>query len=207
MFNLPYPLKTLSLGLQYITQYCHTFLSSSSYAKHVIAAAANGPSEAEATSKTPKGQTYGPSVVARAKSSPSNAWLQRIRIYREGLGRDSWSANNITKEFVSQSQRQVGKEGVFKYPMTIIFGLDDLAFNLDIVLEGLEQFFPAKTAVPGQGSQILRLPGQSHWFFTQARGAEIVEKALLGLLDGNGSGMKAEMKQEVARGEVEIASH
>ena len=229
MFNLPYPLSTLSLALSFLLYICRSFTSATSNPTAESIAAANGPSEAECTSHTPDGQTYGPSILARAQLKPPGAWIERIRIYRERLGTGRWTPNENTKPYAADPASKNGMEGMkgeFNYPMTVIFGLEDLAFDLGIVLDGIEGYFlpPAGateseiSASRSRQSQIIRLPGQSHWFFVHKDGAEVVAKTLVYLLGSSrsGEGMHGRsaswglddvFEREIEQGGVELATY
>ncbi|KAI7199657.1 hypothetical protein D0869_10377 [Hortaea werneckii] len=211
MFNLPYPLQLLSTGLNFLVNYCHRQIAPTKRRLHVISAASNGPSEAEATSRNPEGQTYGPSVLRRAKTIPPGDWLQRIRIYREGLATRSWKPCEAilpyipTKEGTSKSQRRAGK---LRYPTTIVFGLDDLAFDIRIALDGIEDFFVSQDEVGGRRSHVVRLKGQGHWVFTQPQGAVVLERVLFALLEkGDGGSLESDLAREVDKGGVDIETY
>ncbi|KAI6821118.1 hypothetical protein KC340_g13058 [Hortaea werneckii] len=208
MFNLPYPLQLLSTALDFLVNYCHRQIAPTKRRLHVISAASNGPSEVEATSRNPEGQTYGPSVLRRAKTDPPGDWLQRIRIYREGLATRSWKPSEAvlpnvpTKEESSKSQRKAGK---LRYPTTIVFGLDDLAFDIRIALDGIEDFFVSQDEVGGRRSHVVRLKGQGHWFFTQPQGAVVLERVLFALLEkSDGGGLEIDLAREVDQGGMDV---
>ncbi|KAI7233454.1 hypothetical protein KC330_g5366 [Hortaea werneckii] len=210
MFNLPYPLQLLSTALNFLVNYCHRQIAPTKRRLHVISAASNGPSEAEATSRNPEGQTYGPSILRRAETDPPGDWLQRIRIYREGLATRSWKPceailPHIPKEGTSKSQRRAGK---LRYPTTIVFGLDDLAFDIRIALDGIEDFFVSQDEVGGRRSHVVRLKGQGHWFFTQPQGAVVLERVLFALLEkGDGGSLESDLAREVDQGGVDIETY
>ncbi|KAI7312102.1 hypothetical protein KC315_g12106 [Hortaea werneckii] len=211
MFNLPYPLQLLSTALDFLVNYCHRQIAPTKRRLHVISAASNGPSEAEATSRNPEGQTYGPSVLYRAKADPPGDWLQRIRIYREGLATRSWKPSEAvlpyipTEEEASKSQTKAGK---LRYPMTIVFGLDDLAFDIRIALDGIEDFFVSQDEGGGRRSHVVRLKGQGHWFFTQPQGAVVLERVLFALLEKSDvGGLESDLAREVDQGGVDVETY
>ncbi|KAI7256383.1 hypothetical protein KC343_g3645 [Hortaea werneckii] len=211
MFNLPYPLQLLSTALEFLVNYCHRQIAPTKRRIHVISAASNGPSEAEAASRNAAGQTYGPSVLRRAKTDPPGDWLQRIRIYREGLATRSWKPCEAvlpyvpSKEEVSKSERKAGK---LRYPTTIVFGLDDLAFDINIALDGIEDFFPSEDEVGGRRSHVVWLKGQGHWFFTQPQGAVVLERVMFSLLEkGDGGGLQGDLAREADQGGVDVTTH
>ncbi|KAI7505013.1 hypothetical protein KC347_g8122 [Hortaea werneckii] len=210
MFNLPYPLQLLSTALDFLVNYCHRQIAPTKRRLHVISAASNGPSEAEATSRNAEGLAYGPSVLRRAKTDPPGDWLQRIRIYREGLATRSWKpceavSPYVPKEEASKSERKAAK---LRYPTTIVFGLDDLAFDIRIALDGIEDYFPARDEVGGRRSHVVRLKGQGHWFFTQPQGAVVLERVLFSLLEKmDGTGLQGDLAKDVDQGGVDVATH
>ncbi|GAB1744181.1 hypothetical protein NU219Hw_g1337t1 [Hortaea werneckii] len=208
MFNLPYPLQLLSTALDFLVNYCHRQIAPTKRRLHVICAASNGPSEAEATSRNAEGQTYGPSILRRAKANPPGDWLQRIRIYREGLATRSWKPCEAilpyipAKEETSNSPRKAGK---LRYPTTIVFGLDDLAFDIRIALDGIEDFFVSKDEIGGRRSHVVRLKGQGHWFFTQPQGAVVLERVLFALLEkSEGGSLEIDLAREVDQGGMDV---
>lgn len=178
-------------AILYLLTLCRREVNGGHTSDAEIIAVSNGPSVAECASRTLSGQSYGPSVLRRATTSPPGAWLERIRLYREGLAFGNWTPNDNTKPIMMprrEASEETRKRGTFNYPITIIFGLDDLAFDTRIVLDRIEDFFAynggTDEAVMSLQSHVIRLPGQGHWFFTSARGAEIVERALVSLLTG-----------------------
>ena len=195
MFNLPFPLPVLSPALKHLVTLCQRDISRHQIPPAEMVVAAQGPCAADSTSLTADGYSYGQSVSTRA-SNKSGAWTQRIRLYREGLGTARWTPNSATEAyFVGSGKGANGaaqRRGQFNYPLTIIFGLDDLAFDIRVVLNGIEDFFllAKKAATQEQRSHVVRLPGQSHWFFGQKNGARIVEETLLYLLDRRGGDMR-----------------
>lgn len=227
MFNLPFPLALLSLAVRQLLTLCHREISAGHHPDATDTAASNGPSEAECTSRTLDGHTYGPSVLARAMTKPPGDWLQRIRLYREGLATGAWTPNGVAEYCVTRhddASPDRRKKGTFNYPMTILFGLDDLAFDNMIVLDGIEDYFDPMTItgeqpsrVSGKQSHIIRLPGQGHWFFARMEGAKVLEKALLCLLAGpqddnsvQGAGpssLQEAFAKEVELGELKVTTH
>ncbi|KAK4550718.1 hypothetical protein LTR36_000297 [Oleoguttula mirabilis] len=224
MFNLPFPLQALSLGVRQFLRLCHRERSGSHGITTVSTAMSNGPGEAECTCRSLDGYTYGPSVLARARTKPPAVWLERIRLYREGLATARWVPNDVTEPYVVRYDKAsvgVRKKGAFRYPMTIIFGLNDLAFDNRIVLDGIEDFFAHNTSTDeaelSKQSHVIRVPGQGHWFFASERGSKILEKALLVLLAGSGNSnttkqvarpytLPEAFEKEVELGEVTVAT-
>ncbi|KAK5129062.1 hypothetical protein LTR85_000395 [Meristemomyces frigidus] len=223
MFNLPFPLTALSLAVRQLLRLCHREISGGHSSDAMITATSNGPSEAECVFRSPAGGNYGSSVLRRARNGLPSAWLERIRLYREGLATGKWTPNDSTKQHIFKYGEATGgarKYGTFNYPMTIIFGTHDLAFDTRIVLDGIEDFFDPGTgdkAKVSAQSHVIRLPGQGHWLFTSKRGAQIVEQVLLFLLtgsDGNTAvqaatshSLEKVLKQGSELGELTVAIH
>ncbi|KAK5130605.1 hypothetical protein LTR08_001924 [Meristemomyces frigidus] len=221
MFNLPLPLPLLSPAITQFITLCHRHLSRTQLPPAYMIATSNGPSPREATSRTADGYTYPPTVLARTRT-------ERIRLYREGLGTSEWTPNSsTTTSYVKPASRNAEqgeparKEGSFNYPLTTLFGLDDLAFDTRVVLDGLQHFFlePAAGASRARERQshIVRLPGRGHWFFARREGADVVVKTLRALVAVHGQAMLSESHadegglsssgtlDEILRREVKVA--
>jgi hypothetical protein len=140
-----------------------------------------GPSPAElASGSTKDGLTYGPTVHERAKTTPPGDWNQRFRLYREGLILDPWTlaevhakhavgtikAESADESSGTQSHRRldVPASQRFKYPVTVLFGIDDEALDHRIVVDSLDDFFMRKEDGPNFGpSKIKKMVKCGHW--------------------------------------------
>ena len=210
MFNLPYPLQLLSTALDFLVNYCHRQIAPTKRRIPVITAASNGPSEAEATSRNPEGQTYGPAVLRRAKADPPGDWLQRIRIYREGLANRSWKPCEAVLPYIptKEAPNPARKAGKLRYPTTIVFGLDDLAFDIRIALDGIEDYFVSQDEFGGRRSHVVRLKGQGHWFFTQPQGAVVLERVLFSFLEkSDGGSLESDLAREIDQGGMDVEEY
>ncbi|KAK1814922.1 hypothetical protein LTR12_010698 [Friedmanniomyces endolithicus] len=209
MFNLPHLVLTMipSTTMAYLLDWCHReghhrrgAASKTGQLSEVLLAESRassfGPSSAEFTSQKQNEKTYNLSVRTRAMTSPPGHWLQRIRLYREGLASDKWNLAPILQQYRPAPEME---EETFKCPVTAIFGLQDVAINPRLALDGIERYFPrpADVATGGGGhekhvtstasgagaSHIVRLKDCGHWSLLEDPiGSGVVEKTLLWLL-------------------------
>jgi len=188
MLNLPFwMLRGNDITIEYLLELCHTRGNTSAGAvppmlfetgptsghtqQNAIAqarAASYGPSSAECEEGDAR---YGPSVLARSRKTERlpGDWLQRIRLYREGLAADSWQLAPHLQQFaLSRNHDRM----TFKCPVTVLFGLRDLALDPRIVLDGLERYFQASKLINGGGpgpvseadlSHIVGIKKAGHW--------------------------------------------
>jgi hypothetical protein len=138
---------------------------------------------------------YGSTVLARAKKYPPGDWDQRIRLYREGLATSPWT---LTSELQSQYGipsrrcRADSSNAGSMCPMTIVFGMQELALDPRIVLDGTERYFAKADAAgnrPAGGrdgvevqSHIVRLKNCGHWSLLEPSGERALEAILVSLL-------------------------
>jgi hypothetical protein len=152
-----------------------------------------GPSPAELSSGSTKdGLTYGPTVHERAKTTPPGDWNQRFRLYREGLILDPWTlaeahskhaVGTITDSSETGSVQRHRRLDVpasqrFKYPVTVLFGIDDEALDHRIVVDSLDDFFMREEDGPGFGpSKIRKMAKCGHWSpMTEIGTATLIEE-------------------------------
>lgn len=133
-----------------------------------------GPSIKEASETPAKGPAYGASVLDRARTHPPGDWDGRVRLYAEGLLRETW-----TQSFpgAQKSETQDSKSLRFKCPMNIIFGLQDIALDPRIVVDGIEKYFIQDDAV-ADSAAIIRLPDCGHWSVIEEGGLRALDKVL-----------------------------
>lgn len=103
-------------------------------------AASYGPSPANCATQTPSSATYGLTVLHRSKQNPQGDWDERVRVYSEGLALGKWhpSYPGYQMPLWKSSGPRAARKGQFNYPMHIIFGMQDVALDPRIVLDGLE---------------------------------------------------------------------
>jgi len=205
MFNLPFRtakwLPGLALHLVRWTVInghyrARTTPSPSDFASSM--AACLGPSVNECSSRLPDGSSYGQSVLDRSQTRPIGDWDGRIRLYREGLATGQWKANEMTSRFLLNEEesdhRANLKEGIpsqqmqqattpppdsFQCPVTIIYGLQDLALDPRITLDGMERYFAPPREDGSAQSHIVRVRDCGHWSLIERTGVEVLEATLL----------------------------
>ncbi|KAK0255091.1 hypothetical protein LTR12_004073 [Friedmanniomyces endolithicus] len=233
MFNLPHLVLTMipSTTMAYLLDWCHreghhrrgAASKTGQLFEALLAesrASSFGPSSAEFTTREHDNKTYSPSVVNRAQSSPPGDWLQRIRLYREGLASDKWNLAPILQQYRPAPDMD---EETFKCPVTAVFGLQDVAINPRLALDGIERYFPRSAQVTTGGgghekhvtstasgagaSHIVRLKDCGHWsLLEEPVGSGVVEKILLWLLSQQ-SGTVSKGSLEHALTSDELAQH
>lgn len=106
-------------------------------------------------------------VLSFSKYTPLYTWLERIRVYRERLASRTWKLNVAAQQYaiaVNDKAMDEGRqvEGSFNYPMTILFGMDDIAIDPRLVLDGIEQYLPYSSdddAPTAKQSHVIKIPG------------------------------------------------
>lgn len=135
---------------------------------------------------------YGPSVLARARSRPAGNWNQRIRLYQEGLAYGPWMLNlqDFDIKQIRKSDLGDGALQKFKCPATILFGLEDIALNPQLALNGTENYFADHQNKENgiNDSHVIRLKSCGHWSFLEPTGAVALEDTILWLLKSDTSG-------------------
>lgn len=134
---------------------------------------AYGPSSLECALPNTDSRRYGPSVLARSKTNPPGDWDQRVRLYEDGLLRDQWTPS------FSGYRATGGQPKGFRCPVKVIFGMQDVALDPRVVIDGIEKYFQENAA--GE-DQIVRLPGCGHWSVLEEEGVKALDGALMGLL-------------------------
>lgn len=141
-----------------------------------------GPSAAEIDGTTTQyGQTYGASVKERSQLSLPGDWHSRFRLYRDGLILDSWTlavahkahAPIVPADLSKPSSQgsspgsrrlQVDAAERFKYPVVVLFGIDDEALDHRIVVDSLDDFYMRPDDGPNyRESKVKKLPDCGHW--------------------------------------------
>ncbi|TKA70146.1 hypothetical protein B0A55_06528 [Friedmanniomyces simplex] len=226
MFNLPYAILTIMplRTLEYLLDWCHR----EGHHRHKVAskpghvselflaesrASSFGPGSAECTSRDHKNSTYSAAVLSRATTSPPGNWLQRIRLYREGLTSGKWT---LAPELQRYRPAPEGEGETFKCPVTVLFGLQDPALDPRVVLDGVERYFTGATKVAtGDGSHekqgtstasdagashIVRLYGCGHWSLLEDPiGSGTLEKTLVCLLSETNGADSGSLEEVLAR--------
>lgn len=177
------PAIRLPILLRYLTS-----LSTSSHSAVQIAirkAKSHGPGPLESKSVSETGLAYGPSVYARSLTSPPGDWGNKIRLYSDGLLRQPWTPSYDGRDKQSQlvDARLLNDSWTFKCPVSIIFGLRDVALDPRVVLDGIEDHFQPDSEDSLQASvlaneRITRLPKCGHWSLLEHDGAEALNSVI-----------------------------
>lgn len=148
---------------------------------HAVArrnALAYGPSSLECT----EANGYGSSVLARSRSNPPGDWDQRVRLYSDGLLRGGWAPS------FPESQRAVkfpseDNHWHFHCPVNLVFGLQDVALDARVVLDGIENHFVAESDDPVVSkamaeARIIKLEDCGHWSVLEEEGRQALDRVL-----------------------------
>ncbi|KAK5725454.1 hypothetical protein LTR15_003640 [Elasticomyces elasticus] len=183
---------------------------------HLVAesrAASFGPSSAECPMHSDKTTTYGSSVLARSFTEYPGDWLQRVRLYRDGLSTGKWTLGAELQPYKPSAGSDWQN---FECPVTVIFGLKDHALDPQIVLDGHERHFHGRAAISessdslkADASHIVRLKNCAHWSLLEDTGAQAVERTLLWSLreHSSSSGGLEEALQRVSANEVIVETY
>lgn len=172
----------------------------STYTKSL--AASYGPSPSDSTTRTPSGGTYGSTIQHRAKQTPQGDWDERVRIYSEGLALGQWRPSYPCYQTpLWKSTPGSARKGAFSYPVHVMFGMQDVALNPRIVLEGVESYMldaeegMRKAQVGGEEgvevstvgrSSVTKLSASGHWAMVDEQGARALERLLVRLVGSLG---------------------
>lgn len=129
--------------------------------------------------------TNGYSSTLKARL-PNHGMLEKMRIYREGLFRGPWEKSIETvvalSELPSNSKNSRGGSsaglfddgpfGALKAPATMIYGLDDPAFEKRLALDGIGDYLT-------RDSQVLTLKGAGHWLPLEQNGSNLIEHVVI----------------------------
>lgn len=171
----------------------------SSYGKHKdecniqeALAATLGPGVIEVETQTRSGETYGPSIHARAESHKEMFWRQTA-YYRDGLATHHWdkSIETIADLYNLDSSTSAGNSplhrrssssassalftdaynGSLKAPCTILWGDKDVAVGRAICLDGIGDYL-------ARGSEVILLTRTGHWTPVEKEGRAALSKAM-----------------------------
>lgn len=155
-------------------------------------AATLGPGVIEVETKTASGETYGPSVHARAASSARAFWTMTA-YYRDGLATSHWdkTIETVADLYNLESSASAGNsplhrrssssassalfteqyKGSLRAPCTILWGEKDIAVGKAICLDGIGDYL-------ARGSEVIILPRTAHWTTVDREGRKTVVKAM-----------------------------
>lgn len=134
-------------------------------------------------------------MFQRSKQNPRGDWDERVRIYCEGLALGEWNPSYFGyQEPLSKfDPERVARKGQFDYPVHVMFGMQDVALDPRIVLEGLESWMQdaedglrklqvgSEEGVEVQAvgrSSLTKLWGCGHWATVDARGSRVLVDCL-----------------------------
>lgn len=143
-------------------------------------------------------------MLHRSEQNPQGDWDERVRLYSEGLALGKWHPTfpGYQAPLWKSASEQVPRKGQFSYPMHVMFGMQDVALDPRIVLNGLEDWMlDAEHGMrkPQAGSEVgveVHTVGRSsitkvwrcgHWVTVDAQGARILNGVLENLLGASRS--------------------
>ncbi|EME43495.1 hypothetical protein DOTSEDRAFT_72764 [Dothistroma septosporum NZE10] len=179
MLTLPFPLATrmprlaacLIKFVQRMEHGHHREPTPDEVAVRLAMACGPGPSEQHTIGQD--GSIYGSSVFARSQTLPPGDWDQKVLLYSAGLLLGNWVKTYPGRRETSVS---VERPAQFKCPVDVIFGLQDVALDPRVVLDGIETCF---TTVSDEVlERVMRVPECGHWSILQEKGAAALESKL-----------------------------
>jgi hypothetical protein len=192
IFNLPRPMANLvgTVGDYWFIRYLNAISTHpdppqplpGAHGAEMLAGSV-GPSMEECVTKGAGELIYSDSVRQRAQTG---GWLEKIRVYREGLAFSTWNKSLETLWDLTQIQQvkgrrrsssiaplfDTGPEGSLKAPTTVIWGKRDIAIENSIALDGFRDFFGCKS------SQVIRIQKCGHWTPVEKQGAPVFEEVI-----------------------------
>lgn len=177
-----------------------------------------GPSVQECKSTSLNGyngsakETYGESVLERAKSTKALFWAH-TSYYRDGVAYKRWNKSleliaelytldAAASETSSPARRRSSSsassalfasqiKGALNAPTTIIWGKKDLAMHKQICLDGLIDYLP-------RDSEVVLLPRSGHWTPLEAESKPALARVV---------GLYAAGQEEMVNGKVSMTKH
>ncbi|KAF2757824.1 alpha/beta hydrolase [Pseudovirgaria hyperparasitica] len=165
-------------------------------------------------------EDYGyPADVARRV--PEGGWNTKLRIYRHGLPNKRWeksletivalnqldgegsrgpnckTSENITGRRRSSSNAgrlfDSAPKGALKAPATIVYGLQDPAFDPSVALEGMKEYL-------SRDSQVVVIDNAGHWVGVEDRSSRTLEGIVSGFLKSDEDGINGLRGLDAASG-------
>lgn len=126
---------------------------------------------------------YGTGVKAR---SGTGGWATKIRLYRERLIDGPWkkslgAVDRLERLEAGRTQGpdvtvsgllNTGPAGAMVKPATVVWGMDDLALDARICLDGMGDY------MVGEKSQVVQLHGVGHWTPVNDGGREVLVEVI-----------------------------
>ena len=184
LFRLPYPLPTWfgSFGNYWFLRTLHRVAVRQRHPLEESQAA-----EAMAISLGPGQEECSDYPESVRQRCVHGTWAQQIRLYRDGLATDPWDKSLETLVELNQidGSRQAtarrspssaglfdsGPQGALRAPVTVIWGMRDVALDYTIAVEGMGDYF-------SRGSQVILLPKCGHWVPTEKTGQAVFEEVI-----------------------------
>lgn len=161
-------------------------------------ASAYGPSLAECSEFPKDGKCYGPTVLKRSQTKPPGDWDQRVLLYSQGLLRSPWTKSFPRfREYEPLSGPPFDgrprnadatiRPQKFNCLVNVVFGLQDIALDPRIVLDGIEECLlsesdEAATDAALKRERVVRLPTCGHWSLLEDAGIEALDRILHDIL-------------------------
>lgn len=206
LFTLPLPVsfrRRLSFVLEFLISLCHRSAAAGREEDSTMAAwswaASIGPSIEACATTTPSGEGYGDSVRSRAERFPRGDWEMRTKLYREGLFSGGWT---LRHETLGHGVQQVGNEGGFQCPASVVFGLRDFALDYRICVRGVGRLFKVvegKRKDGEGGNHVILLEECGHWSPVEETGTGVLRELLMEVMDLTTDGPRTMEKPTVRR--------
>ncbi|OCL12390.1 abhydrolase domain-containing protein 9 [Glonium stellatum] len=210
-FNLPSPLANFCgrMGNMWLLRLMHRIatgatepsgkpllLGFTEAAEAMTASLGPGPAQFGASDAK---EGYPDSVKRRA---PTGGWLEKIRIYREGLVLGQWEKSIETIVRLSEIDRgsphrrsssgaglfENGPAGSLKARATVVYGKKDPAFESKLTLEDISDYLT-------KGSQVVVLNEAGHWVPIEKDSAEVLEEVVGWALEGEEGSLKTRLER------------
>ncbi|KAI5364865.1 Putative alpha/beta hydrolase-1 [Septoria linicola] len=186
MLTLPLPLAKLIPGLTLsLIKFAHSLEYEDTPPPSIEEVAtrmamACGPGQVESRISAEDGSAYGLSVYERSRTAISGDWDGRVKLYAQGLLRRPWTPNYPGHVSLTENS------GRFNCAVSFIFGIQDIALNPRIAVDGIERLFMHvdndHDRHVAQQSRVVRLPDCGHWSLLEEDGERALQEVLVNLL-------------------------
>lgn len=146
-------------------------------------ATTKGPSAHECRTRTTTGETY-PESVQDNRWSPSSTFNHMTSYYRDGAVRARWEKSletiaylhSLNSSYGNRTRRyssgagvfDEGPEGVLKSSSTIVWGMEDVALEPHLCLDGISDYLVSD-------SQVVKLPRSGHTTAMEGQSRDVLE--------------------------------
>lgn len=186
MLTLPLPLAKLVPGLTLsLIKFAHSleYKGASPPSVEEVAtrmAMACGPGQVESRISAEDGSAYGLSVYERSRTAISGDWDGRVKLYAQGLLRRPWRSSYPGHVSLKDDS------GRFNCAVSFIFGMQDIALDPRIAVDGIELLFMHADndhdRHVARHSRLMRLPECGHWSLLEKDGERALQEVLMNLL-------------------------